>query len=1858
MKSHFLIIKYLFICFVIVLSSCDSSQTKNVESKNTLASKKLINHYTRGVISRDESIVVGFTQAFPQGLINDITTCDCFKISPSVDGTLKLLSNSSFSFAPTNRFESGVAYEVKLDLEKIFTDETAEAFYFSIQTIAQDFSVAIEGLTPYNSSDLSKNKISTLLECADRIDTNNIKNILSVKDNGTSLPVKWYLSGSNKYQLVIDSVSRGKEAKELTLTWNGKVIGVDKSINKIFEIPSLTDFKVLGATVANGDEQYITVRFSDPILSQNLKGLVTIDGVNDPSFQVSGSELMVYPKTRIYGNMKINVAKEVKNVNGYQLEKAFETSLAFYELKPVAKIGGDGTFLPVEGKILVPIDVVSLNYVDIIVSQVYANNMLQFLQTNNYNGNYQFSRVGKIVAQKRINLKNSGKNLRQLNRFMIDLSDIITVEAGAVYRVETRFLQPYAAYQCNGKLLATPESELPSLSELLRGESNVANDDSDGYDEYYEYDDYNYYSSTYWNYEYNWSERDNPCHSYYYRSDNASSSKNFIASNLGLLVKKGSNNEVLVFVNDLVTAAPKADVFVHFYDYQQQLITQGKTDKQGILKIEVKGTPAFASASAGKSKTFIKLGDAESLSMSKFDVAGTKTKNGIKGLIYGERGVWRPGDSLYLSFMMLDVEKSLPADYPVHFELINPRGIVVKHTILTNHVNWVYNCNTATESNAITGNYIAKVKVGGQEFTKRIKIETIKPNRLKIKLAAENELLSKKNNNRLKLQVNWLHGLVAKDMLVTSELNLSATHTSFDGFANYCFDDKELKSFSLVNKKVFEGRTDETGFVSFETGISAGTSVPGMLQANYKTKVFENGGGFSEDFKSFKYSPYTSYVGIKVPDGKLWGGAIETDTDANLLFAAVSENGIPEDENIEVTIYKINWRWWWDSPEENLANYIKRNGRSEVYKNQLKTNNGKASIDFRVAKNEWGRYLVVAKHKTSGHVASKIIYFDWPYWARSNRSNKEAATVLGFSSDKNKYNVGETAQISFPSSVGAKALLTIENGTKVLNHYVLNTDENETKFELPITAEMQPNIYVHITYIQPHKVTNNDLPIRMFGVIPILVDNQENVVKPSVTVPKEIKPLSKYTIKVSEATGKKMTYTLAVVDEGLLDLTHFQTPNPKNHFYAREALGVRTWDMYDHIISAKNMALNNLLSIGGDQENAIAGNKKANRFKPVVQFIGPFELEKGKEKTHEFTMSNYIGSVRVMVVARNEGAFGVFEKAVPVKKPVMVQATLPRALGPKEKVKMPITVFALDEKVKNAKVRVKTNNLVKIIGNKEFTVNFSEPGDETIFVELEALNKIGIAEIEVSVEGGGDQAYEKTELDIRLSNPVYTQTTDTTLRANNTVNIVVEKNGVDGTNNLAVELSTFPALNLESRLSYLIGYPHGCIEQTTSKAFPQLFLENLVKLSADQQLDIEDNIRYALQRLTRFQTMNGGFAYWPGNAEANDWGTNYAGHFMLLAEQKGFALPINLKENWLSFQKEQARKWSTSKGNQSWNEHTQAYRLYTLALAGSPEYGAMNRLREMGVSSNMAKWRLALAYFLIGQKQIANQLIVDLPTYVATYRETGYTYGSNVRDIAMILETLVYMNKMSEADKVAKELANNIGSNRWMSTHTASYSLHALATYMKKSNPSNEIKATITFGNKTVEVNSSEPFSLSKFKETDWVNNTLTIKSKVGGSLYARITNKGIPIENKIPAVQENLNMQVFYKDLQGKEIDIKHLKLSQDFIAEVRIKNKGVNGSILNLALEQIFPAGWEIMRDRLNDNDLQKESNYDYRDIRDDRVFTYFWLQRNEERIFTIKLNATYPGYYYLPSISCGAMYDDGIQANTNGYWVDVVR
>lgn len=1840
MKTYSLRLFSSMIILCIAIFSC--TEDKKKRRKIDPGFGAYISAYTSGLISKKARITVKLAKPYSKKIeLNTPIEERLFDFDPGIDGEAYWTDNQTIEFVPEDILPSGKNYEATFFVNKI-TDvaDKFKEFKFDFKVIQQDFHVSIDGLSAYSNKQLEKQQLKGNVVFADVVDGNKVNTIVTAKQGDRSLTINWIPKSDKLYEFTVDTIWRGEDESEVLLQWNGKNLNIEKELETEVEIPAIGDFKITRAFVVQRPEQYVEVRFSDPISNQNLDGLIEVKGSKRVRYIIEGNVLKIYPNRHLNGNHMVEIMAGIKNVNGYKMKDDYSKKLRFEQLKPAVKLVGKGVIVPSSKGLIIPFEAVSLRAVDLYITKVFTNNIIQFFQSNNYDGDYSLNRVGRNVVRKRLNLEKLTKeNLHEWNRFHIDLADVMVVDPGAIYRVELRFKKDYSLYGCAEELKPLDDFE----AEIEAEDWSVDGGYNDYWDDYY----------------YDWDHRDDPCHSAYYSRNKCKDERNVMASNLGVITKIGADKKVHVIVNDLTTTEPVKGAKIELFDYQQQLIAQDETNGDGVAMIHATRKPFMAIATYENQKGYLRLDDGSALSMSKFDIYGAAVKDGIKGLIYGERGVWRPGDSLYLTFVKEDKEQILPDDHPVSFELTNPQGQIVHRMVKNQSVNGFYDFRTATTPDAITGNYTAKVKIGNRSFYRPVKIETVKPNRLKIYLDFGGKVIKKNSDFLGDLEVKWLHGATAGKLKTKVNAKVSHSRTSFDQFRNYHFDDL-TKNFSDDEFTIFDSKLDANGKASIDPELTYSHSAPGMINVSFNTKVFEPGGNFSVDRYTVKYSPYESYAGVNIPKGTLWGNALATDKKHTIDIVTLNEEGKKVNrDNVVVKLYKISWRWWWDRYDNDNVNFLGRSSTVKVEEDKIDTENGLGKFEFKVDDEAWGRYLIHVTDPVSGHTTSKVFYMDLPYWARGNRKNNENATMLGFSSDKEEYKVGEKAKITFPSPDNGRALVCIENGTKVLEKYWVETSKGETKFEFEITEGMAPNVFCNVMLLQPHESTTNDQPIRMFGVIPLMVEDEATRLEPVLKTDEVFRPETSTTITVEEKNDRKMTYTLAIVDEGLLDLTRFKTPDLWKYFYAREALGVKTWDLYDYVMGAYGGELDKLLAIGGDEENGKKKDRKANRFKPMVRFLGPFELDGGDKAKHKIDIPNYVGSVRVMVVAGQDGTYGKAEKAVPVRTPLMVLGTLPRVLSPGETVKLPVNVFAMEDNVKNVKIEVKSNDLLKLTGSSIQQLKFDKVGDKVANFEFKVAEKLGIGKVNIVAKSGKHEAKFEVELDVRTPNSPSVRVVDTLIEPGATWNADYTYFGVEGTNKGYLEISKMPSMNLERRLDYLIRYPHGCVEQTTSSVFPQLYLSSLMDLKEVELNRIENNVKSGIDRLRSFQTSSGGFSYWPGETYVNDWGTNYASHFLLEAEKKGYTLPIGMRNEFINYQKDRARNWSNSQNRNYENiQLIQAYRLYVLALANEAELGAMNRLRELPQLNQEAKWRLAAAYQMAGQPEVAVQLIEGLTTHVKPYRELSYTYGSNIRDEAMILETLSHMKKLDKAAPIAIQLAEKSKSNRWMSTQTTAYMLVAVSTFLGDQKQGNSMEfETIVTDLDEEDIDTEKTVFKQKFSDAK-KSGKVSVKNTGDGKLFVRMVTEGVAVAGNEINSSENVKMTINYTDMDGNTIDVKKIKQSTDFIAEVVVFNPGTRGYLKEMAINQLFPSGWEIINNRMEAGpDMLKGSIPTYQDIRDDRVYSYFNIASGKTKRFKIQLNATYMGRFYLPGVVCEAMYDNTINSQVAGKWVEVI-
>jgi hypothetical protein len=460
----------------------------------------------------------------------------------------------------------------------------------------------------------------------------------------------------------------------------------------------------------------------------------------------------------------------------------------------------------------------------------------------------------------------------------------------------------------------------------------------------------------------------------------------------------------------------------------------------------------------------------------------------------------------------------------------------------------------------------------------------------------------------------------------------------------------------------------------------------------------------------------------------------------------------------------------------------------------------------------------------------------------------------------------------------------------------------------------------------------------------------------------------------------------------------------------------------------------------------------------MVKFEGPFHLKKGKTNKHDITIPNYIGSVRAMVVSGFNGAYGITENTVPVRKPLMVLSTLPRVVGPGEDVLVPVTVFAMDDNIRNVDVLLETNEMFRTDAEQQ-RISFTQTGDKLVYFNLSVKEKIGKGKVKVTVSSGNEKARHEIEIDVRPSNPETTEFVYAALEPGESWQQEILLPGMKGTNSLILEVFSIPPFDFGRRLKFLMQYPHGCLEQITSSAFPQLYLSDIMEANEVRDEMTEKNVKSAIKKLGDFRLSSGGFPYWPKATAENEWVTNYAGHFLLEAKEKGYEIPEDWINSWVRYQRKIARRWTGKSYESLWHKRaqymTQAYRLYTLALAGNPEIASMNRLRERIDVPVMASWHLIAAYALAGKEELAREMMNQLTTEIPDYNSRQlYTYGSSIRDKSVILNVLNLLKEKEKAIPVLQYITENLSSDNWYSTHSTAFALMAVAKYIGKNNSS------------------------------------------------------------------------------------------------------------------------------------------------------------------------------------------------------------
>ncbi len=1804
-----------------------------------------ISDYSHGIVPSDAPLNITLAvDAKSPGETGAEVVETLFGFKPAVKGKSYWIDNRTIRFIPESKWPRDKQIEVSFFLNKLINvPEAFHIFRFNIQTLPLTFEVGSTVLNVISEADPDLYQLTGSIILSEAVSPEKLDGLLSLNTDGTKKKFTFQI-GSTPQVVVFstDSIRRKDKEYALQLGWDGSVIGSKSAGNIEIAVPAKGEFSVKKIEVQHVPSQAVHIWFSDFLDNrQNLKGLVSLSPDQKLNFSISKNKITAFPTDLLTGDFALQIASGIRNSLGNVIPNDFNEQISFELLKPEVKFVGNSTILAGEGSRILPFQAVGLRAVDVQVIKIFEKNMLQFLQWNTLDGSSDLKRVGRVVAREQIILKNDNSATNsQWQTYAVDLGKLIGKDEASMYRVILTFKKEYAVWNC-GDTLSPLKKESPGPTEE---ELKVWGDG-------YYYDPSYYYPD-----DFSWYNRDNPCDNSYYFYERFPG-RNLLVSNIGLIAKQSNpaKKEYSFFVNNIETTEPLQGVKVELFDYQQQSIAQGLTNALGIVKLKVANiAPFVAVASSQKQRAFLKLDEGSALSLSRFDVSGNQIQEGMKGFIFNERGVYRPGDTLFIGFILKSDEMQLPENYPVVLELTNARQQLVARQTQTKLSNGMCLFKVPTSADAPTGVWNASVKAGNANFSKRIRVETIKPNRLKINFDFGRESIARTERNRaVNLNVNWLHGAKAVGMDVSLERTTSPSELKFNNLSGYVFDDPS--KYFEADKDIQTGKTNDSGLWNFKLNLPDYRYAKGKLRISWLARVTEPGGDFSISTHTLDFHPFDRYIGLAAPKpGK--EGYITSDQVQQFDVVSVAADGkIDGSQSIKVEIFKLDWSWWWSGDNSSRAGYVSTYNAQKIYEDEIMLSGGKGSFQWTPKHPQWGNFFVRVSDEKGGHSSGQVIYVDWPDWySRSGRKAEGGASLLSVSTDKETYKTGEKAVISFSSPGKGRALVSLENGSQQLQSWWVEATEKETKISLPLTSLFSPNVYVHITLLQPMKLLENDMPVRSYGVVSLLVEDSKSRLNPVINMPAETKTGAAFDITVSEQNGKNMSYFLAVVDEGLLDLTNFRTPDAHSLFYAKEALGIKTWDMYDFVLGAYGGKIEQIFAIGGDESLPDREKMRQSRFVPVVRVIGPVELKSGKTNKHTLTIDNYIGSVKAMVVAASGNAYGKADKTMAVKQPLMVLGTLPRVLRQKDEVILPVTVFSSIKGAHSVEVSVKAEGSLNLTEPSKQSLSFDKEGEKLVWFKLQAASVSGLGNISISAKSAGNDVSHKMEIAVQNPNTRVFHNEQAFLQAGESISHNLKYPGEEKTHLAQMEVSALPPVNLKSRLDYLLQYPYGCIEQIVSQGFAQLYLDKTMKLDTDEKLSLNNSVQSAIRQVTARQRADGSVAYWPGSMYVNEWSDIYAGHFMTLASRENFAVPSMFLNLWAKNQGSKAQKWQPEiHADRILNDLLQAYRLYALALAGEQQINAMNRLRENPKLSQQAANMLAAAYAVAGQENAARQLALGNAQRVIVDDYQSQTFGSGIRNTAMRLETLLLLNEQTLAFPLVKELADALSSNDWLSTQSTAWSLYAWQLFAKKYNESG--KTSFSWSQEKTEQISLSSAVFTKELKTSKAE--VKVQNTGDKPIYINWITSGIPAADNFPSFEKGIVLSTRFVDAANKTIDPASLVQGTPLTMITEVKN--ISGKRQEyLALSKLIPAGWEIVNARLHSDTGQTGNSFDYSDIRDDRVVHFFELASGASKTFKTELLATYEGRFLLPSVRCEAMYDNAIGASSGGGWVTILR
>lgn len=1321
-------------------------------------------------------------------------------------------------------------------------------------------------------------------------------------------------------------------------------------------------------------------------------------------------------------------------------------------------------------------------------------------------------------------------------------------------------------------------------------------------------------------------------------------SKILSISDIGMIVKEEKDN-IYVFTNSIRDATALKGVKVSFVSTNNQQLYTATTDGDGIAVFKDINTtsPGFKTgmitAKNGDEFSFLWM-DGSRIETSRYDVGGREQNaTGLNAMIYAERNLYRPGEIAHVSTIVRTESWASPGEIPVRLRLMMPNG--KEFASMRKILNEEGSTETAfpIPPAAITGTYTLEVYSGNDILLNsyQLSIEDFMPDRLKADLKIDKQEYSLSDSVRATIQADNLFGTPAMNRNFECELNLEKVAFSSEKYDNYNFSISKEFSFSsqLVN-----GTTDEQGGARAAFGMNPEYVEAGLIKGNISATVFDETGRPVHRYEHFKVYTQPVFVGIK--EGYDY---ISTRSPVRIPLIALDKNGIPQNGiNVEVRVIKKEWNTVIEQSGDHYR-YVSQEQKKVVAQQGLKISGD--AMYFSYVPMLSGSYEVqVFLPGHEGYVSKS--FYAWGFSDSQYTSfevNNEGNVDI--KPDKDKYNMGEDVKLLFTTPFEGRMLVTVERD-KLLKHFYLSTSNKSASLSFKAEDMCVPNVYVTATLFRP--MDGADMPLTVaHGFRNVPVENVKNHIPVSVTLAPKSRSKTKQSINVKTAPGAYVT--IAAVDEGILQVKNYQTPDAYAYFYQKVALSMMSYDIYPLLLPEIKTTRS---STGGDDAGANSNLRVnplfVNRVKNVSFWSGILQADGSGNLRYDIDVPQFSGDIRAMVVAYKGKGFGSADQHMKVADPVVISTALPRVLSPRDEVVMPVTLSNTTPKDAVANISLQLAGPLGIAGPAKQRVTIPANREARVVFNVTAQNAIGAAKVTVAVQAMNETFTNETEIAVRPPASLQKLTGSGTAAAGVVTTIAPSANFLPATVSGKLIIGKSPLVPFSKNLEYLVHYPYGCVEQTTSAAFPQLYYADLVKSITGANVSDPNpsyNVQQAILKLQSMQMSNGALMYWPGGGSESWWGSVYATHFLLEARKAGYDVNEKTVDHLLQYLRFKLQKRTTEvlyyneKLSKEIAAKEVAYSLYVLALAGQPQTATMNYYKgNPGMLAIDSKYLLAAAYGLSGNPQAARQVLPAAFVGEKANKSFGGSFYSYIRDAGLSLSAMVDIDPSNPQVGSLARTISALMRTPYLNTQENVWGVLALGKVARAANATNATAAVFT-GSKQIGTSTGAPATIDL---KPYINRPLQMQVKGKGNYYYFWEIAGITADGSYKEEDSYLKVRRSYYDRNGTPIAGNSFRQNDLIVIRISLQAQ-FNTPVENVVVTDMLPAGFEIENTRLNDMQgmkwIKEEATPDYLDYRDDRL-NLFTTATGTQKDFYYMVRAVSPGLYQLGPVQADAMYN----------------